>query len=138
MGRAGKKRSMSKELKLSRWEAQERILLFLKRRKGKTITEKTVNDLSKLLLKLNDNFKSYGAHTIYESILDDYKAKELALKAIRCQFMEFEKGGNCRLSDIDNFSLYDDEKYRVSIKGQLREITTLDYWVLSYVFLGKR
>lgn len=129
---------MSKELKLLRWEAQERILLFLKRRKGKTITEKTVNDLSKLLSKLRDNFKSHDEDTIYKSIRDDYNAKELALKAIRCQFMEFEKGGNCRLSDIDNFSLYVDDKHRVSIKGQSREITTLDYWVLSYVFLGKR
>lgn len=129
---------MSKQLKLSRWEAQERLLLFLKLRKGKTITEKTVNDLSKLLSRLYDNFKSHDADTIYKSTQDDYKAKELALKAIRCQFMEFEKGGNCRLSDIDSFSLYVDDKYKVSIKGQLIEITTRDYWVLSYVFFGER
>ena len=128
---------MSKQLELSRWEAKQRLLLFLKLRKGKTITDQTLKDFEKLTEKMDDNFKAHNANVIYKNTEDDYEAQGLALKAIRCQFMEFEKGGNCRLSDIDSFSLYVDNKYKVSIKGQLREITTRDYAVLGYVFLGE-
>lgn len=52
--------------------------------------------------------------------------------------MEFEWGGNCRLSDIDNFSLYKDEKYRATIKGELREISQRDFNVLQYIVFGER
>lgn len=128
---------MSKQLELSRWGAKQRLLLFLKLRKGKTITDQTLKDFEKLTDKLDANFKAHNAKTIWQSTIDDYEAQGLALKAIRRQFMEFEKGGNCRLPDIDSFSLYVDNKYKVSIKGQLSEITTRDYCVLSYVFFGE-
>lgn len=128
---------MSKQLELSRWEAKKRLLLFLKLRKSKTITDQTLKDFEKLMDKMDDNFKTHLEKTIWQSEIDDYNTQGLALKAIRCQFMEFENGGNCRLPDIDSFSLYMDDKYKVSIKGQLREITTRDFNVLSYVFFGE-
>lgn len=133
-----KNKDMAKELELSKWEAKRRLSLFLKLRKGKTITEKTVKDFDKLLDKMYMNFKDHEDGTISEWLEKDFESKGLALKAIRCQFMKFEWGGNCRLSDIDNFSLYKDEKYRATIKGELREISQRDFYVLQYIVFGER
>ena len=129
---------MAKELELSRWEATQRLSLFLKLRKGKTITQQTVKDFDKLMDKMYRNFKDYEDDTISALREKDFENKGLALKAIRCQFMKFEGGGNCRLSDIDNFSLYKDQKYRATIKGELREISERDFNVLQYIVFGER
>lgn len=129
---------MSKELKLSRGEATQRMLLFLKLRKGKTITDQTVKDFDKLLDKMYANLKDHDDNIISDWREKDYETQRLALKAIRCQFMKWEGGGNCRLSDIDNFSLYKDEKYRATIKGEQREITERDFMVLQYIVFGER
>lgn len=129
---------MAKELELSRWGATQRLSLFLKLRKGKTITQQTVNDFDKLMDKMYKNFKDHEDDTISAWREKDFENKGLALKAIRCQFMKWDGGGNCRLSYIDNFSLYKDEKYRATIKGELREITERDFNVLQYIVFGER
>ena len=129
---------MSKQLELSRWEATQRLLLFLKLRKGKTITDKTVKDFDKLMAKMYANFKDHDDNIISYWREKDYEAQRLALKAIRAGFLSLEKGGNYRLSDVDEFAFYNDKKHRVKIKGEQVEITEHDYKVLRYIFLGER
>lgn len=124
--------------KISEYEARQKMKLFLKLRKGKEVTDKTVKDFEKLIEKLYYNFKDHDDNTISEYRGKDYEMQRLALDAIRCQFMKWEAGGNCRLADIDNFSLYKDEKYRVTIKGEQREISERDFGVLQYIVFGKR
>ena len=133
-----KNNNMSKELELSRWEANQRLLLFLKLRKGKEISEKTISDFKKLMDKMWSNFKNHNDNTISESREKDNEIKFLALKAIRCGFIKWEGGGNCKLTDIDDFSYYKDEKYRAKIKGELREISERDFVTLQYVVFGER
>jgi hypothetical protein len=116
---------MSEKLELSNWDAQKRLLLFLKLRKGKSISEKTISDFSELL------------NTISKNREKNNEMKFLALKAIKCGFINFETGGNYRLTDIDSFSLYQDDKYKVKIKGELKEITTKDFVILEYIFFGE-
>ena len=130
--------NMSKKLKLSRWEAERRLLLFLKLRKGKEISEKTISDFEKLLDKMWHNFKDYNENTISEYGEKDNQMKFLALKAIRCGFIKWEEGGNARLTDIDDFGYFNDDKYRAKIKGELIEISESDYTTLKYVFFGER
>ena len=130
--------NMSKELKLSRWGAEERLLLFLKLRKGKEISEKTISDFGKLLDKMWKNFKDCDDIAIPEYRDKDNQIKFLALKAIRCGFIKWEGGGNARLTDIDDFSYYKDDKHRAKIKGELREISERDFATLEYVFFGER
>lgn len=129
---------MSKKLELSRWEAERRLLLFLKLRKGKEISEKTISDFEKLLYKMWFNFKNYNENTISEYREKDNEMRFLAFKAIRCGFIEWEAGGNCKITDIDNFSYYKDGKYRAEIKGKLIEISELDFVVLQYIIFGER
>ena len=130
---------MSKELKLSQFGAIKRLSLFLKLRKGKTISEQTVNDFESLTHGMMfANFKNCDDFVIslWEKL--DNECIALALKAIRSQFIQWEGGGNCRLSDIDSFGLYQDDKCRATIKGNLREITRRDHNVLKYVVFGQR
>jgi hypothetical protein len=129
---------MSKKLELTKWQAQDRLALFLKLRKGKEITQKTVIDFQKLVGNMWNNFKSYNDKTISEYSEQDNNCKSLALKAIRCGFMKFQSGGNCRLIDIKDFSYYKDGKYRADINGTIREITEQDFIVLQYIFFGER
>ena len=124
---------MKKELNLSRWEAQQRILLFLKLRKGKVINDKTVKDLGVLIGKINQNFKHYETREMRTSTIEDYEAKEKALLVLKTGFIKFENGGYFRVSDIENFSYYTDGKYRAKIKGELKEISENDNIVLEYV-----
>lgn len=132
----GENKPMQKQLELSSWDAGHRLLLFLKHRKGKVITDQTFKDFDKLLDKLRSNFKHHDSVAISKGEQSRNEAIEMALDAIRAQFMCFEKGGNCRISDIDNFALYVDKKYKASIKGKLEEITHRDYCVLRFIFLG--
>lgn len=127
-----------KEFKLSDYEARSRVLLFLKLRRGKTITEQTVKDFEKLLRRMWRNFKDHDESAYPAWRVKDNEAIHLALKAVRCQMMKWENGGNCRIKDIDNFSLYVDEKYRAVIKSVPREITERDFDVLKYVFFGEK
>lgn len=129
---------MSKELELSRWEANQRLLLFLKLRKGKEISEKTISDFKKLMDKMWSNFKDHNDNTISEYREKDNEIKFLALKAIRCGFIKLEGGGNSKLTDIDDFSYYKDGKHRAKIKGELREISERDFTTLQYVVFGER
>jgi hypothetical protein len=129
---------MAKQLHLSRYEVNQRLLLFLKLRKGKTINEQTVKDFDKLLDKMWSNFKCHDDETISKYWLEDYKIKFSALKAIRCGFIKWQGGGNSKLTDIDDFSFYKDEKYRAKIKGELREISEHDFVTLQYVIFGER
>ena len=70
-----KNKDMAKELELSKWEATRRLSLFLKLRKGKTITEKTVKDFDKLLDKMYMNFKDHEDGTISEWREKDFRNK---------------------------------------------------------------
>ena len=126
---------MVKKLELSKYDAKERILLFLKLRKGKQITEKTVIDLNNLLDKLNANFKDYEDNIIsnYREKANNNKIK--AYESMKSGFIKWEGGGNCRLTDIDNFSTYNDGTQKVCIKGVLRNISENDYFTLDYIFL---
>jgi hypothetical protein len=128
---------MSEKLELSNWDAQKRLLLFLKLRKGKSISEKTISDFSELLNRMWHNFKDFDENTISKNREKNNEMKFLALKAIKCGFINFETGGNYRLTDIDSFSLYQDDKYKVKIKGELKEITTKDFVILEYIFFGE-
>ena len=129
---------MSKKLELKEWEARQRLLLFLKLRKGKEISEKTISDFEELMGKMWSNFKDHNTNVISEYREKDNEIKFLALKAIRCGFIKWEGGGNSKLTDIDNFSYYKDEKHRAEIKGELREISERDFVTLQYVFFGER
>ena len=129
---------MAKQLELSRWDAVRRLRLFLKLRKGKTITELTVNDFEKLMEKMCYNFKGHEDKILSEWREKEYDYQRLAFKAIRCQFIELDKGGIYRLSDISNFSFYKDGKYRATINGELKEISERDYFVLKYITLGEK
>ena len=87
---------------------------------------------------LYQNFKAHNENTISEFREKDNESKFLALKAIRCGFIKWEGGGISRLTDIDNFSYYKDDKHRAQIKGELREISERDFATLQYVFFGER
>lgn len=125
---------MAKRLELSKHDAVDRLSLFLSRRKGKEITEQTVKDFGKLLEQMDDNFKSSVYNIIHPSKIQENINKELALNAIKHQFIEFESGGNCRLSNIEDFSFYGDGKYKARIGKELREITERDFKVLRLIF----
>ena len=56
------------------------------------------------------------------------------MKAIRTVSLN-KGGGNSKLTDIDDFSYYNDKKHRAKIKGELREISERDFITLQYVFL---
>jgi hypothetical protein len=129
---------MSKKLELSSYEAEKRLLLFLKLRKGKSITEGTIKDFQSLINKLWGNFKDHDSQIIGKWQINQNKEKDLALRAIRCQFMKWENGGNCRLVDIEEFSFYKDQKYRAKVKGELKEISEQDHNVLQYIFFGEK
>jgi hypothetical protein len=129
---------MAKQLELSRFEVNQRLLLFLKLRKGKTINEQTVKDFDKLLDKMWFNFKCHDDETISKYWLEDYQIKFSALKAIRSGFIKWKGGGNSKLTDIDDFSFYQDQKYRAKIKGELKEISEYDFLTLQYVVFGER
>jgi|JI10StandDraft_1071094.scaffolds.fasta_scaffold1261167_2 hypothetical protein len=129
---------MSKELELSRWEAVKRLSLFLKLRKGKEISEKTISDFENLIEKMHHNFKTHNYEAISPYNYKDNQIKFLALKALRFGFIKWESGGNCKLKDIDNFCYYEDKKYRANIKGELKEISERDFATLQYVVFGER
>jgi len=129
---------MSKELKLSKWDAQDRLLLFLKLRKGKEISDKTISDFNNLLRRIQSNFKCYDDYAVPEYRKKDDDARFLALKTIRCGFIKWEFGGNCKLTDIDEFSYYKDGKYRAKIKGEPKEISERDFITLQYVIFGEK
>lgn len=129
---------MAKELELSRYEANKRLLLFLKLRKGKVISDKTISDFYNLLNKMWSNFKDHNDNTISEYREKENEIKFSALKTIRCGFIKWESGGNSKLTDIDNFSYYKDLKYRAKIKGELIEISERDFITLQYVVFGER
>lgn len=129
---------MSKELELSRIGAQNRLLLFLKLRKGNVISDKTISDFEILLRKMYSNFKSFNANTISNSEEANNEIILLALKSIRCGHIKWEDGGNSKLSDIDSFSYYKDGKYRAKIKGELMEISERDFKTLQYIVFGER
>lgn len=129
---------MAKELELSSWEAQRRLSLFLKLRKGKTITQQTIKDFEELIDKIYSNFKNHEDIIISNWREKDLENQRLALKSIRCQFMKWENGGNCRLSDIDKFGYYKDGKHGATIKGEFKEITERDYNILQYIVFGER
>ena len=128
---------MTKTIELSDWAARNRLLLFLKLRKGKNISEKTILDFAELLNKMWHNFKDYDENIISKNRQEDNEMKYLALKAIKCGFINFKSGGNYRLTDIDSFSFYQDNKYKAKIKGELKEITKQDFIILQYAFYGE-
>lgn len=123
-----------KYLELSHIGALERLQLFLKLRKGKVITDKTEKDLSKLLNRMDDNFKHHYTIAVYPSDFEIYKAKAKALEAIKSKFVMLDKGGSYRIFDIENFAFYEDRKYRASINGKLIEISEFDFRVITLIF----
>jgi hypothetical protein len=127
-----------KQKEFTRSEAMQRLTLFLKLRKGKGITEKTIKDFEKLINGMWSNFKSHESIAISQYIEDDYTHRSDALKSIRNRFIQFENGGNAKLSDIQNFSYYKDKTYKAKINDELVVISKNDFAILQYIFFGEK
>lgn len=124
---------MSNNLQLDRWDAVNRLHLFLKLRKGKSVTDKTIKDFEKLTDKLYSNFKSHDQDTISKYSQNENSVREKAIKALRSDFIVFEQGGIYKKSEISEFAFYQDKKHRAKINGVQVEITENDFKLLEYV-----
>lgn len=132
------KLNIMKQNEFTKHEAMQRLSLFLKLRKGKEITEKTIKDFENLTSKMWDNFKSHNSIAISQYMEDDYNHRSDALKSIRNGFIKFENGGNAKLSDIQNFSYYKDKTYKAKINDELVVISENDFTILQYIFFGEK
>jgi len=129
---------MSKELNLTRREAQKKLILFLKLRKGKPISEKTILDFEKLTARLYyDNFKSSNTLEINRIDYEKHRGAEEAIKSIKSGFIQWENSGFSKITDITDFGHYIDDTYKAKINGEFKVINVKDYYALKYIFFGE-
>jgi len=129
---------MSKLSNLTRGEARQKLILFLKLRKGKPISEKTVSDFEKLVNEIACyNFKHYDTLEIYQEDWDKKMAAQSAIKHIKSGFIRWWNGGFSKLSDITDFGHYIDDTYKAKINGEFKVINVKDYYALKYIFFGE-
>ncbi len=121
--------------KLDKWDFQKRILLFLKLRNGKEITKKTISDFDKLIDKHWSNLKNSNSIEINKDDYKDHHIRLIAIKCLKSNFIKLEQGGAYKISDISNFSFYQDEKYRAEINGKVIEVSEDDFKLLNYILL---
>lgn len=57
--------------------------------------------------------------------------------AVKNGFVKLENGGVLKITDIEDFGYYNDEKYRVKVKGELKEISEKDFITLKYIIFGE-
>lgn len=125
---------MAKEQLLSSYDARNRLGLFLKLRKGKTITDQSIKDFTKLIESLWANFKDHDQKCVDEEDIIDHNIMSKAIKVLRSDFIKLDSGGVYLKNKITEFAYYKDQKYRAKIDGGKVEITKADFALLGYVF----
>ena len=128
---------MKQKFELLKGEAEKRLLLFLKLRKGKVISENTIVDFQKLIYKLSFNFKDHDEIAISRYRYVIKTVIHTALLSVKNGFVKLENGGVLKITEIEDFGYYNDEKYRVKVKGELKEISEKDFITLKYIIFGE-
>lgn len=119
---------------ISRWDFKKRLLLFLKRRKGKEITEKMINDFETLFSNFYNNIKGEDDKIVSEDFIKDYQYLNEAIYAFKSDFIKLDNGNTIRKNDIETFSYYKDGSYKAKINGDLIQISEKDFILFSYLF----